>query len=126
MSAFKKPMYIVGDFNINYLACQNSTTRLKNVLSQFNLSQVVSAPTRENNLLDLIITNEPDHCKTNVSEELISDHKFTSLHILNAKKPKKYKIIQFRNMKRIDSAMLHEIVENTQFIHNNFNDIDNL
>lgn len=97
---------IGGDFNYPDIDWSSSTVscasrrqeslNFKNLTHVHNMSQLVAEPTRGNNILDLILTNQPDNAVTHVVEE-ISDHRavhcslsiplpdktITAKHILN-------------------------------------------
>ena len=84
-----KPKHLVlcGDFNCpdidwDKLCLKHSkTTQDKNeqqhlieIMSDFNLSQMHSEPTREENLLDLVFTTNPSLIKSTANAPGISDH----------------------------------------------------
>ena len=80
-----KNMYVLGDFNENFF----KPNRLKSFLTRYNLTQVISEPTRvtdnSKTLIDLIITNnEKSIISSNVSPS-IADHNEISCKI-NVKK----------------------------------------
>ena len=67
--------FLVGDLNSDYF---NENSNLRNLTQFYNLSQIVSEPTRipSNTLLDLILTNAPHYItQTGTLVPFCSDHK---------------------------------------------------
>ena len=81
-------VWVMGDFNLPLLKWKGGVREavdlpLYNVLGQFvdnnSLSQMVSFPTRGENVLDLILTNRPEYVLSTKCEDLgISDHKMVT------------------------------------------------
>ncbi len=89
MCLHKKTFYVLGDLNDDFL-CEKS--RLKNIVTNAKLSQVVTCSTRTTidsaTLLDVIITNNPDTIiKTDVRPYPIADHDIIRI-VVNIRKPK--------------------------------------
>ena len=73
--------YLLGDINCDLLAesPDNSTKELLSISTIYNLSQIISQPTRITNtsktLIDLCFTNDPDKVRLSGTHSLgISDH----------------------------------------------------
>ena len=70
-----KEIFILGDFNINY---SNKTSEDMRSLHDFelltNLKQLISNPTRQNNIIDLVFTNSMSISASGVLHLAISDH----------------------------------------------------
>ena len=81
--------YLLGDFNCDMLAemPDNSTIQLRNIASVYDLTQVISQPTRITStsvsLIDLCYTNFPDKVYVSGTHSLgISDHSRKSNHLV--------------------------------------------
>ena len=86
-------IYITGDFNLPNLDWDTITVdtslgktgreaaeSLLEFMSRNFLSQVISQPTRGQNILDLVLTNRVHYiCETKVDETCLSDHKLVSV-----------------------------------------------
>ena len=73
-----KPVFLLGDFNINLLRpTESCVRRYLSVLSDLNLSQLVTQPTRDDSLIDHVITNVTELAPTaaEVLPESIADHR---------------------------------------------------
>ena len=86
----KKPIFIFGDFNDDYL---NKGNHISKVCKNLNLWQVIEKPTRitqhSSTLLDLIITNNINMIvQSDVTPSPIADHEMVST-LINIRKPKK-------------------------------------
>lgn len=78
-------LVIGGDFNIPELSWNNQfpnsratsavAKEMLNMLSNFSLTQMVTEGTRQNNILDLFLTNQPNWVKRVLVVPGISDHK---------------------------------------------------
>ena len=68
----------IWDFNTKMNACADEREQFRNIMnlaSNFNLIQLISEPTRGNNTLDLIFTNEIDlFSSCEISHSALSDH----------------------------------------------------
>jgi hypothetical protein len=101
--AKKLPFIICGDFNINTNNADSITSYFKDVLSSFNLSPLVKAPTRVTNtsatIIDNVISNISDE-RLNISiiNSGISDH-YGQRIVITKIKPSvgKNKIIKYRD-----------------------------
>jgi len=70
--------FSLGDFNLR----DNYINMLDEILAQLSLHQLVDVPTRQNQLLDLIITNSLHHAiSIHVFDPFLSDHKLTECKI---------------------------------------------
>ena len=86
----RKPIFILGDFNDDYL---NRGNHINKVCKNLNLWQIIDKPTRitqhSSTLLDLIITNNINMIvQSEVTPSPIADHEMVSIFI-NIRKPKK-------------------------------------
>ncbi len=84
-------LYIVGDFNlpmIKWDSCSTSDTRshdkveekFLDFIDRHFLMQMVTEPTRGDNVLDLVLTNRPHYVvESNVSDTILSDHKLVEV-----------------------------------------------
>lgn len=98
-------MVCLGDFNLR----GKFIDPLMKILNVLSLQQIIDVPTRQLNILDLIIVNN-DKCvvSKNVYESFLADHLLTEC-ILDIKKPKPAKkVIQFRNLDLINLNELHK------------------
>ena len=88
----KSEIYVVGDFNINYLNNHaNDTKKMKTFEHLTGLKQVIDQPTRYNNLLDLIYTNSDHVIKKGTADINISGHDL--VFVKKKKRKEKYKVI---------------------------------
>ena len=72
---YLKDIFLLGDFNINYLAENDWHKRLLTQLESLTgLKQMIKHPTRLQNCIDLILTNCNDIANTGVLPLNISDH----------------------------------------------------
>ena len=84
-----KPVFILGDFNDNFLVKGN---HLSKICKNLNLRQIIEKPTRitqhSRTLLDLIITNRVDMIvQSDVTPSSIADHEVISM-LVNIRRPK--------------------------------------
>ena len=74
-NTYNKEIFILGDFNVNYLQKDNPHTKQ---LTQFEvltgLKQIVNKPTRMGNCIDLIFSNSTDIANSGVVDVNLSDH----------------------------------------------------
>lgn len=78
------PLILTGDFNINMQV--SGSNRFKNILSRFNLSNVVNEPTHftetSSSCIDLLITNRPNIISEhNVLTPICSNHSVVECEI---------------------------------------------
>ena len=75
-SVWSGPIILTGDMNIDLLKESNTKNQYLDLLNSYNLTQHVTKPTRQNSLIDHMITNIPR--KVTISDVLqtpeISDH----------------------------------------------------
>lgn len=87
------PLVLAGDFNMPGIdwststvphMCLNRSVCLKflNLCTEFNLTQIITSPTRENALLDLFLITCPDRLLGVTYLEEISDHKAINVSLL--------------------------------------------
>ena len=70
-----KEIFILGDFNINYLDKNDVNTKiLLQMELNIGLRQVINEPTRGRNIIDLIYTNSHDVASSGVVDFNVSDH----------------------------------------------------
>ena len=83
------------NWNLNCLQCNNYPStlcmKLLDTLSELSLSQIITFPTRQQNTLDIFITNRPTLVRSCVSIPRISDHK--AVYILSNITAKVHKTI---------------------------------
>ena len=114
-----KNFYILGDFNINILTKPNepmyrTVKKFISVINKHSLFQCVEEPTRENSLLDLIISNDTRVIseKIKVKDYLVSDHLLTTVYvpITKLKKQNDYKVVSYRDYKNIDINIMNNLL----------------
>ena len=72
---FNREIFLMGDFNINYLNPQDHSTKLLLDFEQLNgLKQLILLPTRGVNCIDLLFSNSNDITNAGVLPLNISDH----------------------------------------------------
>ena len=72
---FNREIFIMGDFNINYLGVNTQNMKhLLNFEQTTGLKQIIKQPTRGENCIDLIFTNSNDVTNSGVWGLNISDH----------------------------------------------------
>ena len=74
-----KDIILMGDLNINLLAPSNLSNKLSLIANEYNLTQLISKPTRITNhsqtLIDVLFTSNPDlFTSTGTAELTGSDH----------------------------------------------------
>lgn len=83
---------IAGDFNINFLINSKYTKKIKSLLDQFNLKQLVTVPTRiaknSKTLIDYVISNNENIDCSIMNENKISDHETINIKLLSYPKEK--------------------------------------
>jgi len=101
--------YILGDFN---LPKPSHINPLNTLIEENSRSRLIKQPTRENNILDLIIVNNIQSIiACEVYHPFLSDHKMTSC-IIHAKKPKIKTIsITSRNYTKTSAENLTEFFQ---------------
>jgi len=123
--ATSNDFYILGDFN---LPKHKHISPLVNIMTDLNLTQIISKPTRMKNILDLIIVNNPLSLQSHVIHPpVLSDHSLIECTI-NIKKPKsiKRKII-YKNYNNLDPVKFSHDLDNVlNFDFTNFNLNDTL
>ena len=134
VSSYNLNTVILGDFNINLLPENSSSSLVKNWvdhLDMYGLKQLITEPTRVEKLGKKITSSLIDHIYVNcepiiersfISHHSISDHKavICSLSYNMIKRPSKranHKYITYRNFKSFSqSAFLNEL-QSTNFSH---------
>ena len=92
---YDKDIFIIGDLNCDLLSEKPESKALNNFCTMFNLSQMISKPTRvtsdSSSLLDVILTTNPHQViQTTIQVNSISDH-FTISALLRLKAPKPHR-----------------------------------
>ena len=107
---------VLGDFNCNMLQRLPQTTKLKSILVQHQMSQLIRDPTRisetSSSLLDLLATTHPEKIlDTGVHHLSISDHSLVyAVHCARSiKKPPRK--ITFRNFNRFQEQAFRDDVQ---------------
>ena len=122
----KKPVFILGDFNDNYLDKSNHISKICKTL---NLWQVIDKPTRitehSSTLLDLIITNDINMIvQSEVTPSPIADHEMVSI-LINIRKPeKKLEVRTYRCRKNYSPSIFCNLLLNEFPILNNILNTD--
>ena len=108
-----RPVFCLGDFNVNLLCPSAPSTRLyTSVLSDLNLSQLISSPTRFNppSILDHIITSLPiSECSVTIPPEPIADHMTILARVPLRRHKSPRKSFQIRPWRKVnwDALCLH-------------------
>ena len=104
-----KPIVILGDLNCNVLSENSESKALASFMSDVNLSQVITTPTRttdaSSSLIDVILVSNPNIISENgVLNTPISDHLpvFETLKLKLPKPPPPCYIIAVRSYKKYD------------------------
>ena len=88
MTEGKRPILVIGDFNISYLGTSENLT--KNYMNENNFKQMINEPTHiEGNLLDQAHVRDNSgtlECTTHIQSKYYSDHR--SLHLTFRKRGK--------------------------------------
>ena len=109
----KDILIIIGDLNCDLLSEKPESKALNDFCTMFNLSQMISKPTRvtrdSSSLLDVILTTNPHQViQTTILQNSISDH-FTISALLRLKAPKPHRSrILTRTYKNYDSEKFSE------------------
>jgi len=133
-----KPKHVItaGDFNCPDIDWANMEIKtgasdrevqlaLLDIASEYGLTQIRDKPTREGNMLDLALTNNPSLIKTSGNAPGISDHDIVIIdsmikpHYCNQQPQKRY-IFSKANWEKIKT----DITEITMDINNNINSKD--
>lgn len=109
-----------GDLNLNFLDSINSgVQRIADLVDTFELKQVINVPTRISNtcasLLDVIfIPKHHTEFRADCKDVAVSDHFLVSCSLGGGGKAET-KVIYMRDLKRVDSSLLSDIVSITPF-----------
>ena len=124
-----KLLFLFGDFNIDMSQKDNYTKKFINILKINGLTQIIDYPTRENSILDLIITQT--HSLTNLQKvspitHFPSDHLplFITLKLNNKQTYIKPVTKTFRDYSSINYDEFRSLITNS--ILSNLNFIENL
>lgn len=110
-------IFLAGDFNypnIEWKSCRpldgtrkRECQHFLDVLSSFDLHQIVSVPTRNDSLLDLILTTEPNNVSINVLDG-VSDHNILHCEFVCAlqKRENRAKVIFDYNRANVDELII--------------------
>ena len=107
---------LLGDFNCPGTSSGHIDSRLVDFLNDRDLSQIVTAPTRLDNLLDLIIHPQLSNTGTGItSPHLVdvqfSDHRLIIHDLLTPTLPARVVTRTFRNLKNIDPARFESLLQ---------------
>jgi len=95
------PFYALGDFNLR----NEFIKPLNGILSSYKLTQIIDEPTRENNILDLIITNSISSIQSHlVSNYCLADHNLISCVVKIGKTKRLKQTITYRAFKSINES----------------------
>ena len=126
---YDKDIFIIGDLNCDLHSEKSESKALNDFCTMFNLSQIISKPTRvtrdSSSLLDVILTTNPHQViQTTILENSISDH-FTISALLRLKAPKPHRSrILTRTYKNYDSEKFSEDI--SKVIWNALDEISDL
>jgi hypothetical protein len=113
---------LMGDFNLPSINWENGTIKpspqygtcinqkMLDIMSDNNMEQIVTEPTRENNILDLCFTNNPGLVQNLEVEPGISDHNMVKIAVntkakIHKKPPRKIYMYKKGNMEGIQSDL---------------------
>ena len=103
---------IAGDFNIHFeIATDSMTARLMEILSIFNLLQLVLGAThRHGHTLDLVITHLPDIdiSNINITNILLGDHYLINFEVTLCIEITEYKTVRNRNVHQINKCQFSD------------------
>lgn len=109
LCSYNLTFFLFGDFN---LRDKKSIFPLNTILKTKNLTQIIDIPTRANNLLDLIITNNVNIIvHKDVLNPLISDHCLTECKIKFCKMEKEKFRIVYRNLNSLNIKQFYESLD---------------
>lgn len=97
MLTFKLTFYILGDFNLK----NNYVKPLLDYTQSIGVKQLITIPTRLNNILDLIFTNDNRSIQTNVFDGSLADHCITDITINSSKIKTDPCTLYYRNYKNV-------------------------
>nr|CAI5840082.1 unnamed protein product [Callosobruchus analis] len=104
----------MGDVNINMLNLNRSSSHLQDIFETYNLCQIVSEPTRKNNLLDILAISKAELVISSVSHidmHELSDHQMIYCDLkIKCSKPSP-KFVTYRNYKCFNSCAFTEDLE---------------
>ncbi len=117
LQSHKTLVYVLGDFNFNLLDSNDRfVKKFSTMYTSLSLRQIIQVSTRQNSLLDLILTNNNNNLEVGVIDTDISDHYMTLLKLPIKKNKGEYSIVQYRNYMGIDIENLNTTVADTTFI----------
>lgn len=112
-------IFLIGDFNVDFLNDDNNVQMVKHLLLSFNLDQSVFQPTRGTACLDNVFTNYPKaNYDTVVYEPNLSDHMAlcTSFWLLHDKQNKgREQLVPMRLITSYGLFTLYNQIENTDW-----------
>ncbi len=97
LTSLKLTFYVLGDFNLK----NKFIKPLVSYTESLGIKQLITVPTRLNNVLDLIFTNENRDIQTKVFDGSLADHSVTDIIIRTCRVKAKTNTIQYRNYKNI-------------------------
>lgn len=128
-----KEMVIFGDFNYNFITTGSNNSKWNNIIDTFNLSQLITQPTRvtptSSTTIDHIYSNQPQNISyTAVPILSISDHYpiiFTRRLNKNIKKGPVHTTINYRYLKNFNADnFLHDLSNQPWSLIDMFSDPD--
>lgn len=116
-----KPLYVLGDFN---LPNPSHIQMLNKMLKKHHLVQIIDEPTRNQNILDLIVTNSESRIVSkNVFHPHLSDHKLIECTIDIIKPKLNKKTIQYRAYNKINYDKLNDTLSKLKLLPH-INDVE--
>ena len=110
-------IYLLGDFNLHYDKSEDQCViKLKNLLDEHGLKQLVTAPTQEHNhILDLVIVRSAIDILSgpDVQDLCISDHKVISLVVDITKTCARKQLVKTRCVKKINMETFKQDVSSS-------------
>ncbi len=115
--SLKLIFYVLGDFNLK----EKFIKPLVSVTDGLSIKQLVTVPTRQQNILDLIFTNDCRTIQTNVFDGSLADHAITDIIIKSINIKAESRTLYYRNYKNICVQSLIVSINN-QFLYFNPNE----
>lgn len=120
-------VYLLGDFNFPLIDWEHMSSschaslELINLTLDFNLFQIVKAPTRTSNILDLVFTNAPDTITSISNMSGFSDHNLIQLAVSIPKPVSGTTTKQIRDYNRANydeiNSQLEEFFAKCYYLH---------
>ena len=116
MSMASGNVILIGDFNVPYNHSSSHPNKVKDILHQQSMAQLVTMPThKEGNIIDWVVTRESsvDKFKVSVSDLAFTDHKLVHLSVNISPPEIKSKEITSRDIKSINHNDLKKDLHHT-------------